>query len=93
MEKVADDIPAYTYGTAAVAASKVSLEELEKLRVAVGFVLEDERFLRMAGEVLANQTRQIVEHWRSGITASIPDLAPHSRSPEGDPLPQYLAQL
>jgi hypothetical protein len=32
-----------------------------------------------------------VEHWRSGIIAGIPHLARHSRSPEGDPLPDYLA--
>jgi hypothetical protein len=40
--------------------------------------------------VLGDQTKQIVEHWRSGIIASIPHLARHSRSPEGNPLPNYL---
>jgi len=92
MKKVANEIPAYTYGTEAVAPSAVSLDELEKLKVSVGFTSEDERFLRMAGEVLADQTKRIVEHWRSGIIASIPNLARHSRTPEGDPIPQYLAQ-
>lgn len=92
MKKVADEIPGYTYGTAAVTTSEVSLEELEKLKVSAGFTPEDERFLRMAGEVLADQTKRIVEHWRSGIIASIPNLARHSRSPEGNPIPQYLAQ-
>ncbi|MGA7523629.1 MAG: protoglobin domain-containing protein [Acidobacteriaceae bacterium] len=92
MKKVADEISGYSYGTAAVARSRVSLEDLEKLKVTVGFTSEDERFLRMAGEVLADQTRRIVEHWRSGIIAGIPNLARHSRTPEGDPIPQYLAQ-
>jgi protoglobin len=92
MKKVAAEIPAYTYGMAAVTPSAVSLEELEKLKVAVGFTVEDERFLRMAGEVLDGQTKRIVEHWRSEIIASIPNLARHSRTPEGDPIPQYLAQ-
>lgn len=92
MKKVADEICGYTYGTATVAASTVSLEELEQLKVTVGFTPEDERFLRMAGEVLAGQTKQIVEHWRSGIIAGIPNLARHSRTPEGEPLPRYLAQ-
>jgi protoglobin len=92
MKKVADEIPGYTYGTAAVTTSEVSLEELEKLKVSAGFTPEDERFLRMAGEVLADQTKRIVEHWRSGIIASIPNLARHSRSPEGNPIPKYLAQ-
>ena len=90
MKKTADDIPAYNYGGAEVAQSAISLEELEKLKVTVGFTPDDERFLRMAGEVLGDQTKQIVEHWRSGIIASIPNLARHSRTPEGDPIPQYL---
>jgi hypothetical protein len=42
--------------------------------------------------VLSGQTRQIVEHWRSRIIASIPNLARHSRSVGGEPLPNYLAQ-
>lgn len=92
MRKVADEIHGYTYGKAAVVPSSISLEELEQLKITAGFTPEDERFLRMAGEVLAGQTKQIVEHWRSGIIAGIPHLARHSRTPEGDPIPQYLAQ-
>jgi hypothetical protein len=48
--------------------------------------------LQLAGKVLADQTKQIVEHWRAGIIAGIPNLARHSRSPEGDPIPDYLAK-
>jgi hypothetical protein len=92
MRKVADEIPAYTYGTADVTASPVSLDELEKLKVSARFTVEDEQFLRLAGQVLAGQTHQIVAHWRSGIIASIPNLARHSRTPEGDAIPEYLAQ-
>lgn len=92
MKKVADEIPAYTYGTPAVDTSPVSLDELQALKVSVGFTGEDERFLRMAGEVLDGQTKQIVAHWRSGIIASIPNLARHSRTPEGEPNPEYLAK-
>jgi hypothetical protein len=46
--------------------------------------------LRLAGEVLADQTNRIVEHWRSGIITNIPNLARHSRTPEGEALPEYL---
>lgn len=92
MKKIAEEIPGYTYGTAAVAKSPVSLDELQSLKVSVGFTAEDERFLRIAGEVLADQAKQIVEHWRSGIIAAIPHLARHSRTPDGDPIPHYLAQ-
>ena len=41
--------------------------------------------------MLADQTKQIVNHWRSNIIAGIPQLARHSRTPEGSPIPEYLA--
>ncbi|QNI33858.1 protogloblin ApPgb [Alloacidobacterium dinghuense] len=92
MKRVAEYIHGYTYGSPDVAKSQVSQRELEDLKVSVGFTDEDQRYLLLAGEVLADQTRRIVEHWRSGIIAGIPNLARHSRSPEGDALPDYLAK-
>jgi hypothetical protein len=83
MKKVADEIPSYTYGMSVVETSTVSLDELERLKSSVGFTDEDERYLRLAGDVLSGQTKQIVEHWRSGIIAGTPTLARHSRTPEG----------
>jgi hypothetical protein len=91
MNNASETLPGYTYGAEAVAKSWITLQELEQLKISVGFTVEDERYLRLAGEVLADQTKQIVEHWRSGIIAGIPHLARHSRSPEGNPLPNYLA--
>jgi hypothetical protein len=92
MMQVSENIPGYSYGAAEVARSPVSMRELEDLKVSAGFTEEDQRYLRIAGEVLADQTKQIVEHWRSGIIASIPNLARHSRTPDGDPIPEYLAK-
>ncbi len=92
MKKIADGIPAYAYGTAAIRPSPVSLEELERLKISAGFTAEAEQFLRMAGEVLAGQTKQIVDHWRGRIIAGIPHLAKHSRTPDGEAIPEYLAQ-
>ncbi|SEG03066.1 Protoglobin [Bryocella elongata] len=92
MKKVAEEIPAYSYGDVEVAASPVSLAELEQLKETAGFSPQDEAYLRMAGEVLADQTQEIVAHWRSGIIASIPHLARHSRTPEGEPIPEYLGR-
>jgi Protoglobin len=91
MNNASETLPGYAYGAEAVAKSWITLQELEQLKISVGFTVEDERLLRLAGEVLADQTKQIVEHWRSGIIAGIPHLARHSRSPEGNPLPNYLA--
>jgi hypothetical protein len=92
MKEGSKDIAGYDYGSKVVPRSPISLQELEDLKTTVSFGEEEERYLRLAGDVLADQTRQIVEHWRSGIIASIPNLARHSRSPEGNPLPQYLAK-
>src|SRR5271168_1580881 len=91
MKKVSENIPGYSYGTAEVAASPISMKDLRDLKISSGFTEEDERHLRLAGEVLADQTKQIVDHWRSGIIAGIPHLARHSRSPEGNAIPNYLA--
>lgn len=92
MKKIAEHIHGYTYGTSAVASSAVTLKQLEALKISAGFTADDQRYLQLAGSVLEDQTRQIVAHWRSGIIAGIPNLARHSRTPEGDPNPDYLAK-
>jgi len=92
MKRIAEHIDGYTYGTAEVAMSPVSMRELEDLKISVGFTEENQKYLRLAGEVLADQTKQIVDHWRSGIIADIPNLARHSRTPEGNAIPDYLAR-
>ena len=89
MERVAKEIAGYDYG--AVPASPVSMAQLEALKVTVDFTGEDEHYLRMAGEVLADQVEAVVKHWRDGIIKSIPNLARHSRSLENEALPDYLA--
>ena len=91
MEKISENIPGYAYGAEAISKSSISFQELEQMKTSVGFTTEDERFLNLAGEVLKDQVKQVVEHWRSKIIASIPHLARHSRSPDGNPLPNYLA--
>jgi hypothetical protein len=92
MKTISGQISGYSYGAAGLAASPVSLTELENLKTSAGFTEETQRYLRLAGEVLADQTAQIVNHWRSRIIAGIPHLARHSRTPEGDPIPEYLAK-
>lgn len=92
MSESALPIPGYAYGNEEIRRSPVSIPQLTQLQVTVGLSDEDRRFLQMAGEVLADQTRQIVDHWRSGIIASIPNLARHSRSLDGAALPDYLSR-
>jgi hypothetical protein len=88
----ASDIPGYTYGTSAVAISSATLDDLERLKISVGFTEEDVRYLRMAGAVLEDQVERIVNHWRAGIIAGIPHLARHSRNLDGSPNPDYLTR-
>lgn len=92
MQRVAEHIPGYTFGTGDVATSPISMREFEALKVSVGFTEEDQRHLQLAGEVLRGQTKQLVDHWRTGIIAGIPNLARHSRTPEGDAIPDYQAK-
>lgn len=81
----------YTYGSSDIEPSPVSELELARLKVSVSFTEEDELYLVLAGTVLKSQTNAIVNHWRSGIIATIPHLARHSRSADGNVAPHYLA--
>ena len=71
---VAERIPAYTYGTAEAAKSPISLKELEELKQSVSFTSDDEKYLKLAGEVLADQTKELVDAWR-GVISKAPHLA------------------
>ena len=91
MRTTSEHISGYLYGSPEVPISTMSVVDLANLKNSAAFTEEDQRYLRLAGEVLEDQARRVVEHWRSRIIASIPNLARHSRSPEGNPLPNYLA--
>jgi hypothetical protein len=92
MKRITEQIPGYNYGGMDVAMSPVSIQELESLKITLGWTDEDQRYLQLAGEVLEDQTKTIVDHWRKGIIASIPNLARHSRTPENEAIPDYLAK-
>jgi hypothetical protein len=85
-------IPGYTYGTAAVPRSPVSLEDLEKLKQAVLFGPEDVKYLRMAGEVLADQIEQVLDVWY-GFVGSHPHLLYYFTDGRGHASSDYLAAV
>lgn len=60
MKRVSEHIPGYSYGAAEVAKSPVSIVDLEKLKTSAGFTEEDQRYLQLAGEVLAGQTLSLI---------------------------------
>jgi hypothetical protein len=87
MQTIAPDIPGYTYGTNEVAPSPISLPDFERLKQSAGFTEEDERSLRLAGQVLADQVEQVIGRWR-GIIAATPHLAQYfPLGPDGKPDP------
>ncbi len=85
---VATHIPGYSYGTADVATSPVTLDDLEVLKRVTGFTEEDERYLRLAGEMLADRTDELVSIWR-GIIAADLQLSHYSLGLDGRPDPHY----
>lgn len=84
-----EKIHGYTYGTADVSCSPVSLDDLELLKKAVMFTEEDELYLRMAGEVLADQIEEILDLWY-GWVGSNPHLVYYFSGPDGQPDLNYL---
>lgn len=85
-------IPGYTYGTAQVAPSPVTSEDLARLKQSVLFTADDERYLRMAGDVLADQVEEILDLWY-GFVGSHPHLVYYFTGPDGQPDAAYLAAV
>jgi hypothetical protein len=83
-------IPGYTFGTESSAHSPLTLAELDGIKAAIGFTEQDERYRRMAGEVLADQAEKMVEAWRAEL-GKHPHLAAYSAHPDGTPNPEYSA--
>ncbi|HXF57361.1 MAG TPA: protoglobin domain-containing protein [Actinomycetota bacterium] len=86
------EIPGYTYGAPELAPSPVSEEELERLQAAALFTEEDDRYLRMAGEVLADQVEDVLDLWY-GFVGSHPHLVYYFSGPDGQPDQTYLARV
>lgn len=86
-----DEIPGYTFGTSAVGRSPISLEELGLLKQTVGFGVEDERYLRLAGDILDDQVDALLDRWYS-FTAGLPHLGAFSEDSTGRPIAAYRAR-
>ncbi|THU39701.1 protogloblin ApPgb [Niastella caeni] len=83
MQSVVDHVAGYDYGTKELATSPVTMEELDQLKQTITFDPEDERYLRVAGEVLEDQTESIINIWRGVITAT-PHLAYYFKDAQGN---------
>lgn len=90
---MADAIPGYTYGTAEVARSPVTSDDLKRLKQSVLFSDEDERALRMAGDVLEDQVEDLLDVWY-GFVADHPHLVYYFSDPDsGEPIGDYLERV
>jgi len=85
-------IPGYTFGTAEVALSPVSGEDVDLLKATLLWSDDDDRYLRMAGEVLADQVDQVLDLWY-GYVGSHPHLVHYFTDPEGQPIGEYLERV
>jgi hypothetical protein len=81
-------IPGYDFGSTGIAKSPISMKEFELLKQTAGFRADDERWLHLAGSILACRTKELVGKWRD-IIAAHPHLARYSLRPDGQKDPEY----
>jgi hypothetical protein len=60
-ERGSDEIPGYSYGAPDTARSPLGVGELDLLKETVLFTEENERYLPMAGEVVREQTEDVLD--------------------------------
>jgi hypothetical protein len=85
-------IPGYSFGTADVAASPVTGEDVALLKATLLWTDDDDRYLQMAGEVLADQVDDVLELWY-GYVGSHPHLLHYFSNPKGEPIGEYLERV
>lgn len=84
--------PGYGFGGEATARSPLGLEDLDLLKQTVLFTAEDEEYLRLAGEVLEDQTDEVLDLWYDFV-GSHPHLIRYFAGPEGQPDDEYLGRV
>ena len=84
------NIPGYTYGSASLAKSPVSLDDFANLKQATLFGDDDVRYLKMSHDILKDQTEQILDVWY-GFVGSTPFLLHYfTNAADGTPNMDYL---
>jgi hypothetical protein len=88
-----ESIPGYTYGSSEVARSPLTLGDLELLKASLLWSDDDDRALRQAHDVLADQVENVLDVWY-GFVASHPHLVHYfTRTSDGEPDADYLARV
>ncbi len=84
-------IKGYDFGKASLPTSPVSLQDLQLLKKTLLFTEEDERYLRLAGEVLRDQTDEVLDLWY-GYVGNLEHLV-YYFTKNGQPNADYLAAV
>ena len=84
-------IKGYDYGSAGLAASPVTMQDLGLLKKTLLWSDEDDRYLRMAGEVLAGQTDAVLDLWYGYVGGNEHLL--HYFTKNGQPNLDYLGAV
>jgi hypothetical protein len=92
MQSVVDNITGYTYGASDLATSPVTMKDLDLLKQTITLDPEDARYLRMAAEVLEDQTDSLVNLWR-GVISSMPHLSYYFKDANGNINEEYKAKV
>jgi hypothetical protein len=92
MQSVVDNIAGYTYGANDLATSPVTMKDLDLLKQTITLDPEDARYLRMAAEVLEDQTDSLVNLWR-GVISSMPHLSYYFKDAKGNINEEYKAKV
>lgn len=88
-----DNIPGYTYGTADVAASPLSMNDFANLKQATLFGDDDVRYLKMSHDILKGQVEEILDVWY-GFVGSTPFLLHYfTKASDGQPNMDYLGAV
>jgi hypothetical protein len=85
-------VPGYDFGGGTVARSPLGIEDLDLLKQTILFTDEDERYLRLAGDVLEDQADEVLDLWY-GFVGSHPHLINYFSDLGGEPDGDYLARV
>jgi hypothetical protein len=85
-----DPGPGYAYGRDDCASSPLSLEDLERLKAAVGLTEDDQRWLKRMAPLVADRAGEMVDTWRAQLSEH-PHLARYSARPDGSKHEEYSA--
>ncbi|SFK68481.1 Protoglobin [Nitrosomonas aestuarii] len=87
------NIPGYTYGSAEVAKSPLSMDDFANIKHAALFGDEDVRYLKMSRDILKDQVEQILDVWY-GFVGSTPFLLHYfTNKSDNQPNTDYLGAV